>query len=201
MPKLSFRYGVMNSAKTAELLMMVHNMESKGKSVLVIKPGVDTRDTRIQSRLGMTRIPDVFAFEDTNLRTIMPDWHNISAIFVDEAQFLTSAHVDELRELAMAVNVFCYGLRTDYRGVLFPGSKRLMELADTVEEVRSPCKFCESKAIITAKFQDDRIIRDGNGAVDVGAEEKYMAMCWKCWHCSEQFETISAFEAFMTKKY
>ena len=201
MPKLSFRYGVMNSAKTAELLMMVHNMESKGKSVLVIKPGVDTRDTRIQSRLGMTRIPDVVALEDTNLRTIMPDWHNISAIFVDEAQFLTSAHVDQLRELAMEVNVFCYGLRTDYRGVLFQGSKRLMELADTVEEVRSPCKFCESKAIITAKFQDDHIIRDGTSAVDVGAEEKYMAMCWKCWHCSGQFETISMFEAFMTKKY
>ena len=200
MPKLNFRYGVMNSAKTAELLMMVHNMESKGKAVVVIKPGVDTRNACIQSRLGMTRVPDIVALEDSDVHAIvmlmMAVSPNVSAVFVDEAQFLTAAHVEQLRELSIEVNVFCYGLRTDYRGVLFAGSKRLMELADTVEEVRSPCKFCERKAIMTAKFCDDRIIRDGGGGVDVGAEEKYMAMCWKCWYASAQFQTITMFDAF-----
>ena len=130
MPKLNFRYGVMNSAKTAELLMMVHNMESKGKAVVVIKPGVDTRNACIQSRLGMTRVPDIVALEDSDVHAIvmlmMAVSPNVSAVFVDEAQFLTAAHVEQLRELSIEVNVFCYGLRTDYRGVLFAGSKRLI---------------------------------------------------------------------------
>jgi thymidine kinase len=181
MPKLYFRYGTMNSSKTANLLMVAHNYVSQGKKVFTIKPSVDDRVSRsmITSR-AISGIPAdyILSYNDTILPCISPD---VKCILVDEAQFLSPANVDALRALTKTFPVICYGLRTDYRAQLFPGSKRLMEIADSIEEIKMVCVRCNSKAIINSKIIDGHIVREGSGDIDIGAEEKYAAMCWSCW--------------------
>ena len=106
-------------------------------------------------------------------------------MLVDEAQFLSEKNVEALRALTKQIPVICYGLRTDYRSRLFTGSKRLLELADVIEEIKTICVKCDRKAIINSKFYTDNvnriIVRDGSEEPDLGAEEKYQPMCWKCW--------------------
>ena len=221
MPKLYFRHGVMSASKTADLLMQAYNMNVKGKAVLVLKPSVDTRSTQLLSRVGISRHCDIIVRPDTNLlllintttapgATTQPNNHNeadggpqpvlLSAIFVDEVQFLEPCQIDQLRQLARQVNVFCYGLRTDYRCRLFPASARLMELADTIEELSASCEFCEQKAIVNAKFINDIVQRDGNDTVDIGGEDKYISMCWSCWNLTGAFESLTAFKTMVTAK-
>lgn len=195
MPQLVFRYGTMNSAKTANLLMMAYNYESKRSSVCVVKPKVDSRfgDAFVASRIGLQRAADVLLCADTCVESAIREFQTrhgvatLSAVLVDECQFLTAAHVEGLRRVALEVNVFCFGLRTDYRSVLFEGSRRLMELADTIEEVKTTCTSCTRKAVITAKFETDnagtqRVLVGGSPQVDLGAEEKYTSLCFRCWH-------------------
>lgn len=185
MPKLYFKYGAMNSSKTANLLMIAHNYRTQGKNVILIKPSIDTRfgEFKITSRAMEGLNADIILSPDTDLFCI--DLENIHCILVDEAQFLSEKNVEDLRQLTNRVPVICYGLRTDYRSRLFTGSKRLMELADTIEEIKTICVQCNHKAIINAKFQQDKssktIIKDGSSKPDLGAEEKYQSMCWKCW--------------------
>jgi len=186
MPKLYFRYGAMNSSKTANLLMVAWNYRSQGKKVLLVKPRIDDRygEDMICSRA----IDGVKA--DLIMDSNMDNFDSISikdlyCVLVDEAQFLSEKNVEALRELTKEIPVICYGLRTDYRSKLFTGSKRLLELADVIEEVKTICVKCDRKAIINAKFYTDNvnriIIRDGSADPDLGAEEKYQPMCWKCW--------------------
>lgn len=193
MPKLYFRYGTMNSAKTANLLMMVHNYESKRSRVCVIKPSVDVRfgNEFVASRAGMQRKADILLEPDTCVeaafRAFEQDGPVVHAVLVDECQFLTSQHVEALRLIALRINVFCFGLRTDYRSVLFEGSKRLLELADCIDEVKTTCAHCVHKAVITAKFQIDEnqvvhFIVQGSDQPDLGAEDKYTSLCYACWH-------------------
>lgn len=195
MPKLVFRYGTMNSAKTANLLMMAYNYESKRSSVCVVKPKLDVRfgDDWVASRIGLRRHADVLVEPDTCVESAIVSFqkeHDIAqlaAVLVDECQFLSKAHVEALRRVALTVNVFCFGLRTDYRSYLFEGSRRLMELADTIEEVKTTCTSCMHKAVITAKFEisnsgEQRLIVDGSAEVDLGAEEKYTSLCFRCWY-------------------
>ena len=164
MPKLYFRYGTMNSSKTANLLMVAHNYTIQNKRVLLLKPAVDTRPTdsrTIESRVGIVKKVDLLVTPTTNI-------------------------LDELRVLASLVPVICYGLRTDYRMRFFPGSRRLMEVADTVEEIKTTCSYCNRKAIVNAKFfintEGQRVIvRNGTDVVELGAEDKYMPMCFNCW--------------------
>lgn len=189
MPRLVFRYGTMGSAKTAHLLMNAYNLESKGKNVCVTKPAIDTRfgELTVESRVGIKRDVDVL-LTGANL-DVLQQYTTSYAIFVDEAQFLSAEQVDALRALTSEVDVFCYGLRTDYRGVLFDGSRRLCELADELEEIETTCSWCHNKALFSAKYslthengeERIRIVREGSDAPDLGAEDKYTALCWSCW--------------------
>ena len=183
--KLYFRYGCMNSSKTANLLMIAHNYESQNKKVLVLKPSIDTRTPNITSRCGISRNVDIFIDNATNLLDI--DLTNIVCLLVDEVQFLEEKHIEQLRKLTKYAPVICYGLKTDYRTILFPGSKRLIELADNIEEIKTICVECGKKSIINAKFfindisKQKNIIKEGCNSIDIGYEEKYQAMCWNCW--------------------
>jgi len=187
MPKLYFRYGTMNSSKTANLLMLAHNYKSQGKRILLIKPGVDTRTSvdSISSRAGIGMCIDIVATPTTNLFDLFQTT-KLDCILVDECQFLSPQQIEQLRDLSLMTPVMCYGLRSDYKTHLFPGSKRLMELADNIEEVKSICIECCKKSIINAKFSlndmgERIIIREGSSEPDIGSEEKYQAMCWSCY--------------------
>jgi thymidine kinase len=187
MPKLYFKYGTMNSSKTANLLMLAHNYKSKGKKVFLIKPIIDVRfgDNTINSRAVTNMNADLLLKEDEDDIKKYID-SDVKCILVDESQFLSSKNVENLRKISEKIKVVCYGLRTDYKSNLFEGSKRLFELADEIEEIKSLCISCEKDSIINAKFivkNDMKIITtDGTDEPDLGAEEKYQPMCWKCWN-------------------
>ena len=179
----------MGSAKTALLLTTAYNFEERGLHYLCLKPVIDTRDRRnvIRSRIGIER-ECRWIQSDTNLYlTIrscikddpetMPRW-----ILVDEAQFHSARQVDELAAIVddFGINVICYGLRTDFKGNLFEGSKRLFEMADTIDEVKSTCT-CGRKTIMNARIDSKgEIITEGE-QVEIGGNERYVACCRKCW--------------------
>lgn len=188
--KLYFRYGAMSSSKTANLLMVAHNYKQQGKNILLIKPKIDNRfgNSIIKSRCGLEYEADYLLEKDDNfLRNINGSiLEHVSAILVDEAQFLTKEQVDTLRFITQKVPVICYGLRTDYKTNLFEGSKRLMEIADSIEEIKTTCTFCTKKAIINLKYSNNKIIKDGTDEIDLGAEEKYLSSCWDCWYTKDK---------------
>ena len=188
MPKLYYRYGTMNSSKTANLMMVAHNYRSQNKNILLVKPLVDDRyhvDT-INSRAFPSGIQaDIILSPSTSIIELDVS-KNIHCVLVDEAQFLSDTNIEALRRLTDIVPVICYGLRTDYRGKLFTGAKRLFELADTIEEIKTICVLCDRKAIINAKFYVDEngnklTVRDGSDTIELGSEEKYQPMCYRCW--------------------
>lgn len=186
--KLYFRYGTMGSAKTALLLTTAYNFEERGMSYLCFKPSIDTRDRKnvIKSRIGIERECG-WIYRDTDMYSLvsalkdegkqMPEW-----ILVDEAQFLTASQVDQLAQVVdeYGINVICYGLRTDFRTVLFEGSRRLFEIADTIDEVKSTCG-CGRKTIVNARMDSrGEIITEGE-QVEIGGNERYVSLCRKCW--------------------
>jgi thymidine kinase len=190
MPKLYFRYGAMNSSKTANLLMVAHNYTTNGKKVLLLKPEIDTRfgANIINSRVGIKHDVHEIIKEDTDIIAFIKK-HSITetdCVLVDECQFLTAKNIDQLRIITKTVPVICYGLRTDYKLQLFSGSKRLFEIADVIEEVKTVCIKCNKKAIVNAKFYINndnvqKLIKDGTNEPDLGAEDKYQPMCWQCF--------------------
>lgn len=155
MAKLYFRHGAVSSAKTLNLLAVAHNYRSQGKQVVLMKPIIDTRFgiDKIKSRAGLNQDADVLIYGDTNILELKLAIDKIHCVLVDEAQFLEPRHVDQLRLITLAWNVpvICYGLRTDFRSNLFPGAKRLMEVADAIEEVKTTCQFCNKKAVFNLK--------------------------------------------------
>ncbi len=179
----------MGSAKTALLLTTAYNFEERGMGYMCMKPVIDTRDQKnvIRSRIGIER-ECAWIYPDTDLfqmvRRIMasadnpkPEW-----ILVDEAQFLTARQVDELARVVdeLAVNVMCYGLRTDFKTNLFEGSRRLFEIADTIDEIKSTCN-CGRKTIVNARIDSrGEIITEGE-QVEIGGNERYIAVCRNCW--------------------
>lgn len=187
--KLYFRYGTMGSAKTALLLTTAYNFEERGLKYLCMKPIVDTRDNKnvIRSRIGIER-ECAWINDNTNLYNDInsiikntpedvPSW-----ILVDEAQFLSAAQVDQLAAVVddFGINVICYGLRTDFKGNLFEGSRRLFEMADTIDEVKSTCT-CGRKTIMNARIDSaGQIITEGQ-QVEIGGNDRYIAVCRKCW--------------------
>ena len=183
MSKLYFRHGTVGSAKTLNLLAVAHNFERQGKRVLVIKPGVDTRDGegRVSSRAGLSRTADLVVDEASVLDP--GSFRGVDAILVDEAQFLSAALVDQLRELTRdpGVPVLCFGLRTDFRSHLFEGSRRLLELADSIEEIKTTCADCNRKAILNLHLVGGRPTTDGP-SVQIGGDESYRPVCWVHWH-------------------
>lgn len=178
MAKLYFRYGTMDSAKTLNLLAVAHNYRKQGKRCALVKPRLDTRfgAELIRSRSGLEAKADVplEAGESFDI-----DAHaDFDCVLVDEAQFLSEKTIEEFRELTLrhGVPVICYGLRTDFLGRLFEGSRRLFELADSIEEVKVTCYECGKKAIFNLRLVDGKAVFEGPQIV-LGADEKYVPVC------------------------
>ena len=189
MPKLCFRYGTINSSKTAHLLMLAHSYESKDNcSILIMKPSIDDREGKemVYSRVGLARIADYVLDPYDKIQNI--EWSDYKCILVDEAHFLTAEQVNILRNASKHVPIFCYGLRTDYMNRAFEGSRRLLEVADNLEEIKTVCHFCTNKAICSLKYDKTTgvIIKDGGQEVDIGYH--YIPACWECNLRVEFFE-------------
>lgn len=187
MAKLYFRYGAMNSSKTANALMVKYNYEERGQKVLLLKPSVDNRESGciIKSRAGLTE-ECLLVHRDSNIyelvQAYIKELSEISCVIIDEAQFLTRQQVYHLTRLVDGdgIPVICYGLRADFRGELFEGSQYLLAWADTIEEVKTVC-WCGRKAIMNARYQGDKILKEGE-QVEVGGNDRYISLCRAHWH-------------------
>lgn len=183
MAKLYFKYGAMGSSKSAQALITKFNYEELGMSVWLIKPGTDTRDgvDVIKSRIGLSATARVIAPEED----IIAAYHEAGkhdVIIADEAQFFTPAQIDGLRTLVDEEDlpVLCFGLRTDFLTHFFPGAQRLMELADSLTEIKTVCA-CGRKATVNARIDGrGRIVTVGSQVL-LGGNDCYIAMCHKCW--------------------
>ena len=183
MAKLYFKYGAMGSSKTAQALITKFNYEEQGMSVWLIKPSTDTRDgaDRIRSRIGLEATAQIITPE----QDICKEYEaagECDVIISDEAQFFTPAQIDQLRTLVdeKDLPVLCFGLRTDVLTHFGPGAQRLMELADSITEIKTICA-CGRKATVNARIDaDGRIVTEGS-QVMLGGNDSYHAMCHKCW--------------------
>lgn len=183
MAKLYFKYGAMGSSKSAQALITKFNYEELGMRVWLIKPSVDTRDgaNLIRSRIGLESVAQVITPEqDITAEYEKAGRHDV--IIADEAQFFTSEQIDQLRGLVddEDLPVLCFGLRTDFLTHFFPGAQRLMELADSITEIKTVCA-CGRKATVNARIDSEgRIITQGSQVL-LGGNDSYIAMCHKCW--------------------
>ncbi len=208
MAKLYFRYGAMNSGKSTSLLQAAYNYEERGQHVVLAKPEIDTKDAdRVSSRLGMSRQVDflirpgddlraLFSAERTRVRhdaveALIPDPStaaraaDVACLLIDEAQFLTREQVDDLLRIVVldGIPVLAYGIRTDFRTEAFPGSRRLMELAHSLEELKTICR-CGRKALFNARLVGGRFVFDGDQvAIDELSTDRvtYESMCAECY--------------------
>lgn len=187
MAKLYFKYGAMGSSKTAQALITRFNYQEKGMRVWLIKPSVDSRDgtMMIHSRVGLAAEAVVILPGD-DLRALYGDYARengpIDVIIADEAQFFTPEQIDALRDIVDTDNipVLCFGLRTDFLTHLFPGSRRLLELADSISEIKTICR-CGVKATVNARIDGQGYVITEGEQVVLGGNERYEAMCYKCW--------------------
>jgi thymidine kinase len=182
MAKLYFRYGTVGSAKTLNLLAVAHNYRQQGKKIILMKPDMDIRfgKDRIKSRAGLETQADLLIVDEHSLCGL--DYSGVSCILVDEVQFLSAKVIDELRRIALDfdIPILCYGLRTDFKSNLFEGAARLFELADSIEEVKATCHYCNRKSIMNLKHVNGLATCEGP-SVELGAEEKYFPTCYKCY--------------------
>ena len=184
MAKLYFKYGAMGSSKTAQALITKYNYEENDMKVWLLKPSADTRDgaSILRSRIGLQAEVEI-ATPDVNIYDRYRDGFagNCHAVIVDECQFLTPEQIDQLRQIVDDYNVpvMCFGLRTDFQTKLFPGSRRLMELADCIEEIKTMCD-CGAKATVNARINDGYIVTEGAQVV-LGGNDCYIAMCHRCY--------------------
>lgn len=183
MAKLYFKYGAMGSSKSAQALITQFNYEELGMRVWLIKPSTDNRDGAgvVKSRVGLSRCAEVIAPGDS-VKEKYDAAGKCDVIIADEAQFFMPEQIDELRDLVddLDLPVLCFGLRTDFLTHMFPGSKRLMELADSITEIKNVCA-CGAKATVNARLDaNGRILTQGN-QVYLGGNDSYIAMCHKCW--------------------
>ena len=183
MSKLYFHYGAMNSGKTTTLLQVAHNYEEKEMKIILIKPKTDTKgQNKVVSRLGVEREVDVLLDSDKTIMEYMkPEKPN--AIIVDEAQFLTPKQVDELYFITKEydIPVLCYGLRCDFQMKGFPGSTRLLEIADDIKELKTICK-CGQKATQNLRTLNGVAVFEGNQVlIDGELDIKYEGVCGKCY--------------------
>lgn len=198
MAKLYFRYGAMNSGKSTGLLQTAFNYEERSQRVLLTKPGADTKgDSRIMSRLGMSRDVDFLIPPTANVRELFTrmaagddpdallqhvDAPPVACVLVDEAQFLTPGQIDDLFRIAVLDNVpvLAYGIRSDFRTHAFPGSARLLEIAHSLEELKTICR-CGRKAVFNTRRSGERIIFDGDQVAIDGDEVWYESLCGSCY--------------------
>ena len=185
MAKLYFKYGAMGSSKTAQALITKYNYEENDMKVWLIKPSADTRDgvQILRSRIGLAAAVEVMTPE-MDIYTVFNNTRlgQCDAVIVDECQFLTEIQIDQLRAIVNDYNVpvMCFGLRTDFQTKLFPGSRRLMELADCIEEIKTMCD-CGSKATVNARIDCNGHIVTEGAQVVLGGNDSYIAMCHKCY--------------------
>lgn len=183
MAKLYFKYGSMGSSKTAQALITKYNYEENGMHVWLIKPAADERDGAIilRSRVGLEAPAEVVP-PHSDIYELYRSREKTDVIIVDECQFLTPAQIDQLRDIVDVENipVLCFGLRTDFLTHFFPGARRLMELADSITEIKTVCA-CGRKATVNARIDGTgRVITEG-GQILLGGNDSYVAMCHKCW--------------------
>lgn len=190
--KLYFNYGPMGSAKTLKLLTMAYNFEENHIPFIVLKPSIDNRDgvDVVKSRVGLERecIPieqdvDLFEIIKEYSKVLACQFSKLEWVLVDECQFLAEKQVDQLAKVVddLGIDVACFGLRTDFQSKLFPASKRLFEIADTLEEVKTRCS-CGRKVIVNARFdKENNLILNGDQVL-VGGNDLYKPLCRKCWN-------------------
>lgn len=180
MSKLIFINAVMNSGKTARLIERNFDYNRISKRTMIFKPSTDTRETSIKSRNGLeTECNIIHSKKDFKLIK------DVDIVLIDEAQFLKSSEVEALRKISIKQNItiYCFGLKTDFMGKLFKGSKKLIELADEIEDLNTMC-LCGEKATMNLKYDNKTgtIIKTGN-SIDCGYEDMYMSVCYKHWSC------------------
>lgn len=186
MSKLYFRFGAMNCGKSSALMQVAHNYEENGKNIVVIKPAIDTKaNDKLSSRIGLERKVDILIGEDESFTNYYKLFDNFfSCILVDEAQFLTENQVEELWYVSKMfdIPVICYGLKVDFRSNLFPGSKRLLELSDEMEELITICE-CGKRAKFNVRYVDNKYTEDGDSVLIDGSTSntEYKPTCGKCY--------------------
>ena len=192
MSKLYFRYGAMNSGKSTALLQAAFNYEERSQYVLLAKPAVDSKgDRNIVSRLGVTRTVDFLVEPHHNLREMFAEYASefsernsaaIACLLLDESQFLTPEQVDQALEIAVldGVPVLAYGIRTDFQTKSFPGSRRLMEIAHSLEELKTICR-CGRKAMFNGRKINGKFIFDGDQVAIDGDKVSYESLCAACY--------------------
>lgn len=184
MSKLYFRYGAMNAGKSAALLSVAHNYEEKGMPVILLKPSIDTKgDNKVTSRIGIERDVDILLAPEDFILDKMPNKQKPWAIIVDEAQFLTPEQVEELFVITKIydIPVLCYGLRCDFQMKGFPGSTRLLELADDIEELKTICS-CGKKATQNLRLINNQPIFEGEQVeIDGKSDIQYTSVCGECY--------------------
>lgn len=172
MAKISFRFGAMGSSKTANMLMIKYNFEEKGKKAILLKPKLENRDGSIliKSRIGLTARCEY-------VEDFLNHVRNCDCILIDEAQFLTTKQVDEFVKIAdtLDIPIIAFGLKTDFQGHLFEGSKRLIEVADDLQEITTIC-WCGKKARFNARVVNGQIIKTGE-QLQLGGNESYVSLC------------------------
>lgn len=187
MAKLYFSYSAMNAGKSAILLQSAYNYEERGMQTMLLKPALDNRDPKadhIVSRIGLNAVADLFT-SGTDLERHIIDAHKtepIDCVLLDEAQFLTPEQVWALARVSdyTKIPIMCYGLRTDFKGELFPGSATLLAIADDVREIRTLC-WCGRKATMTMRLDDTGQAVTEGAQVEVGGNEKYISLCRRHW--------------------
>ncbi len=185
MAKLYFKYGAMGSSKTAQALITKYNYEENGLKVWLIKPSADVRDGAdvLRSRIGLEAKVQVISPEaDVYAIFVSQRAGSCDVIIVDECQFMTPAQIDQLRAIVndYDIPVMCFGLRTDFLTKLFPGSMRLLEVADTIQEIKTICD-CGNKATVNARIDGNGHIVTEGAQVLLGGNDSYIAMCHRCW--------------------
>ena len=183
MAKLYFKYGAMGSSKTANALITKFNYEERGMKVWLIKPSTDNRDGAdlIKSRIGLCQTAYVVT-PDVDLYATFSELGKTDAVIADECQFFTTEQIDQLRRIVdeLDVPVLCFGLRTDFLTHLFPGSRRLFEVADSINEIKTICT-CGKKAIVNARIDGEGQVVTEGGQILIGGNDSYIAMCHSCW--------------------
>lgn len=184
MAKLYFKFGAMGCSKTAQALITKFNYEERGMKVLLMKPDIDDREggSIVRSRIGLES-PCLMVSADENIYDLYYDkYSDCDVVIVDECQFLTPDQVDQLGKIVLDrdIPVLCFGLRTDFATHLFPGSRRLFELAESITEIKSICR-CGAKATVNARFDDEGNVVYKGDQICIGGNNRYEAMCRSCW--------------------
>ena len=184
MAKLYFKYGAMGSSKTAQALITKFNYEERDMSVLLLKPAIDSRENAsvVRSRIGL-EAPCLMVEDTEDLYALYRDsYPGTNVIIVDECQFLTPEQVDQLGQVVLDfdIPVLCFGLATDFMTHLFPGSRRLFEIAESISEIKSVCR-CGAKATVNARLDDEGNVVYKGDQILIGGNGRYEAMCRKCW--------------------